>query len=82
MVIVYIVVANALEVLKCYGFRWCEPVPAQELMRLWQIGMVEIAGEAVLGGVAIKVWRRLRDKVSLPKEDRGDRIFNSRDLED
>ncbi len=79
MVIIFIVVAN--EVLKCYGMRYCEPGSAIELMRLWQIGFVEIMAEATLGNVLVRVWRRKSDKI-VPdlNNDRGDAIINPRDL--
>lgn len=60
MVVLFIVIAN--EVLKCYGIRFCEPGSAVEITRLWQLGLVEVSFEGVVGGVAVTVWRRLTDK--------------------
>jgi hypothetical protein len=73
MIVLFIVIAN--EVLKCYGVRFCEPGSALELTRLWQIGLVEITFEGTVGGVAVKVWRRVRDKISIDKAtERSDKI--------
>lgn len=60
MIVLFIVIAN--EVLRCYGIRFCEVGSAVELTRLWQLGAVELTFEGTVGGVAVKVWRRLRDK--------------------
>lgn len=74
MIVVYIVIAN--EVLKCYGFRFCEFVPGIEVMRLWQIGLLEVAFEGtLLGGISIKIWRRIHDKIRPDiVNDRADKI--------
>lgn len=60
MVILFIVIFN--EVLKCYGFRYCDSGDSVELIRLWQLGLVEVMFEGTVGGVAVKIWRRLHDK--------------------
>lgn len=60
MIVFFIVIAN--EVLKCYGIRFCEIGSAIELTRLWQIGLVETTFEGVVGGIVVKVWRRITDK--------------------
>lgn len=73
MVVLFIVIAN--EALKCYGIRFCEPASSVELVRLWEIGAVEVMFEGVLGNQAIKVYRRIKDKFKLPEEDRTDKIF-------
>jgi hypothetical protein len=70
MVTIFIVVAN--EALMCVGIRWCEPFSAVELTRMWQLGAIEVMGEGLLGGVAVKVWRRVKDK--FPKTMRTDRL--------
>lgn len=77
MVVLFIVIAN--EVLKCYGARFCEPGSAVELTRLWQIGAVEVMFEGVIGGAALKVWRRVKDK--FPQDTgREDKIINQEEL--
>lgn len=60
MVILFIVIFN--EVLKCYGIRYCDEGSAVELTRLWQLGLVEVMFEGTVGGVAVKIWKRLTDK--------------------
>lgn len=67
MVVLFIVIANA--VLKCYGARFCEEVAAQELIRLWEIGLVEVMFEGSIGGVVIKVYRKIKDKMIKPRDD-------------
>jgi hypothetical protein len=76
MIIMFIVIAN--EVLKCYvsvevGFRFCESGSAVELTRLWQLGLVEVGFEGVLGGIAMKIWRRISDKSRGVRKDRLDK---------
>ena len=61
MIVLFIVIAN--EVLKCYGVRFCDEGSAIEITRLWQLGLVEVVFEGTVGGVVVKVWRRLRDKI-------------------
>ena len=65
MIVTFIVIAN--EVLKCYGARFCEPMSAVELTRMWQVGLVEVMFEGTIGGIAMKVWRRIKDK--FPSQD-------------
>lgn len=77
MVVLFIVIAN--EVLKCYGMRFCEPGSATELTRLWQIGLVEVMFEGIVGGTLVKVWRRINDKTASMREDRSDLIVNTDD---
>lgn len=60
MTVIFIVIAN--EVLQCYGARFCDAFSPVELTRLWQLGLVEVMSEGVLGGVAYKIWRRIKDK--------------------
>lgn len=79
MIVLFIVIAN--EVLKCYGFRFCDEGSQVELVRLWQLGLVEVLFEGTVGGVAIKIWRRLTDKHVDQKhirdnlKERGDKLF-------
>lgn len=82
MVIFFIVIAN--EVLKCFissrlGIRYCENGSSTELVRLWQIGIVELAFEGTLGGVLVKIYRRLTDRINVG-EDRNDKVFSEKDL--
>lgn len=81
MIILFIVIAN--EVLKCYissviGIRFCEAGSPVELTRMWEIGLVEVAFEGAIGGVAIKIWRRLKDRFP-DTRGRQDRLFNIED---
>lgn len=69
MIVLFIVIGN--EVLRCYGMRFCESFSAVALTRLWEIGLVEIMFEGTVGGVLLKVFRRVKDK--LPTEDRKDK---------
>lgn len=75
MIVIFIVIAN--EVLKCYGVRFCEPGSAIELTRLWQLGLVEVTFEGILGNTAIKIWRRIRDKAydREKAEERADKVI-------
>lgn len=75
MIVFFIVIAN--EVLKCYGIRFCEIGSAIEITRLWQLGLVEISFEGIVGGTAIKIWRRLTDKnIDYDKvKERSDKII-------
>lgn len=75
MVILFVVIMN--EVLKCYGFRFCDMGDPVELTRLWQMGLAEVMFEGTVGGVAIKIWRKISDKSPDHDKlkDRGDKLF-------
>lgn len=77
MIILFIVIAN--EVLKCYGIRFCEAFNPVELTRMWEVGLVEAMFEGTIGGVTIKIWRRLRDRFS-DTRGRQDVIVNLEDI--
>jgi hypothetical protein len=69
LVLLYIVVSNLAFV--CYGMRFCEPMSGVELVRLWQIGLIEVMFEVPT--IGLKIYRRVKDK--FPTEDRSDKVF-------
>lgn len=68
MIVLFIVVAN--QVLQCLGARYCDVFNSVDFIRLWEIGSVETMFEGVVGGVALKVYRRVSDKIT--RQDRDD----------
>ena len=75
--LLFIVIAN--EALKCVGFRYCEPMSSVELVRMWQIGLLELMYEGIVGGTLLRIYRRASDKFP-GKEDREDRLIDPKDL--
>ena len=76
MLVFFVVIAN--EVIKCYistqvGIRLCEPIGGVELIRLWELGLVEIAFEGTISGLAVKLWRKISDKSRMLRTDRVDK---------
>jgi hypothetical protein len=57
MVVLFIVVANMA--LRCLGARWCEEFDSVALVRMWEVGGIELMFE--IPGV-IKIYRRVSDK--------------------
>lgn len=58
MIVLFIVVAN--QVLQCFGARFCDYFNSVDFIRMWEIGAVETMFE----GLGIKIYRRVRDKIT------------------
>jgi hypothetical protein len=58
MVVLFIVVAN--QAFRCLGARWCEEFDPVALVRMWEVGSIELMFE--VPGV-IKIYRRIKDKL-------------------
>ena len=76
MVILFIVVAN--EVLECIGPIACGGFDPVELVRLWQVGALEVLFEGYLGGRVVKIYNKVRGR-GTDVEDRGDIILDELD---
>lgn len=68
MVVLFIVIGS--EVLQCLGARYCDYFSPVELTRMWQLGLVEVMSEGILGGVAYKIWRRVKDRLPQSEIDK------------
>lgn len=71
MITLFIVIGS--EVLQCVGVRFCDGFSPVELTRMWELGLVEVMFEGVLGSVAIKIYRRTRDRFKGLRADRLDK---------
>lgn len=65
MVILFIAIVATNQVVQCFGMRFCELISPVMLVKLWEIGSVELMFE--LAGT-LKIYRRVKDKFPQPQD--------------